>query len=41
MVDIDFTLQPVFDEIGQVMTILAEGHDITDRDRPKYAHAPY
>jgi PAS domain S-box-containing protein len=31
LVDIDFTLQPVFDETGNVVTILAEGHDITDR----------
>jgi PAS domain S-box-containing protein len=30
LVDIDFSLQPVFDETGRVVTILAEGHDITD-----------
>jgi PAS domain S-box-containing protein len=33
LVDIDFTLQPVFDETGRVVTILAEGHDITERKR--------
>jgi PAS domain S-box-containing protein len=33
MVDLDFTLQPVFDETGRVVTILAEGHDITERQR--------
>jgi PAS domain S-box-containing protein len=33
MVDIDFTLQPVFDNIGRVVSLLAEGHNITDRKR--------
>jgi PAS domain S-box-containing protein len=33
LVDIDFTLQPVFDEAGRVVTLLAEGHDITIRKR--------
>jgi PAS domain S-box-containing protein len=33
LVDIDFTLQPVFDEKGRVVTILAEGHDITERQQ--------
>jgi light-regulated signal transduction histidine kinase (bacteriophytochrome) len=37
MVDVDFTLQPVFDETGRVVTILAEGHDITDRQRSQAA----
>jgi PAS domain S-box-containing protein len=27
---IDFSLKPVFNEIGQVVTIVTEGHDITD-----------
>jgi PAS domain S-box-containing protein len=31
LVDIDFTLQPVFDDAGRVVQLLAEGHDITDR----------
>jgi PAS domain S-box-containing protein len=31
LVDIDFSLQPVFDDAGRVVTILAEGHDITER----------
>jgi PAS domain S-box-containing protein len=31
MVDIDFSLQPVFDEAGNIVTLLAEGHDITER----------
>jgi PAS domain S-box-containing protein len=33
LVDIDFTLQPVFDETGDVVSLLAEGHDITERKR--------
>jgi PAS domain S-box-containing protein len=33
LVDIDFTLQPIFDDAGRVVTILAEGHDITERKR--------
>jgi PAS domain S-box-containing protein len=37
LVDIDFTLQPVFDETGRVVTILAEGHDITDRKQTQAA----
>jgi light-regulated signal transduction histidine kinase (bacteriophytochrome) len=36
-VDVDFTLQPVFDETGRVVTILAEGHDITDRKQTQAA----
>uniref|UniRef100_UPI00286D71B0 PAS domain-containing sensor histidine kinase n=1 Tax=Chamaesiphon sp. VAR_69_metabat_338 TaxID=2964704 RepID=UPI00286D71B0 len=35
LVDVDFTLQPVFDETGRVVTLLAEGHDITERQRAK------
>jgi PAS domain S-box-containing protein len=31
IVDIDFSLQPVFDDAGLVVTLLAEGHDITER----------
>jgi PAS domain S-box-containing protein len=27
---LDFSLKPVFDEIGQIVTLVAEGHDITD-----------
>ncbi len=27
----DFSLKPIFDEVGQVESIVAEGHDITDR----------
>jgi PAS domain S-box-containing protein len=37
LVDVDFTLQPVFDETGRVVTILAEGHDITDRKQSQAA----
>jgi PAS domain S-box-containing protein len=37
MVDVDFTLQPVFDETGRVVTILAEGHDITARQQSQAA----
>jgi PAS domain S-box-containing protein len=37
LVDIDFTLQPVFDETGRVVTILAEGHDITARKQAQAA----
>jgi PAS domain S-box-containing protein len=33
LVDIDFTLQPVFDETDRVVTLLAEGHNITERKR--------
>jgi PAS domain S-box-containing protein len=29
LVDIDFTLQPMCDETGRVVTLLAKGHDIT------------
>jgi PAS domain S-box-containing protein len=31
MMDIDFSLQPVFDEAGRVVQLLAEGHDISER----------
>jgi PAS domain S-box-containing protein len=37
LVDVDFTLQPVFDETGRVVTILAEGHDITERKQSQAA----
>jgi PAS domain S-box-containing protein len=37
MVDVDFTLQPVFDETGRVVTLLAEGHDITARQQSQAA----
>ncbi len=33
LVAIDFSLKPVFDESGRVMMLLAEGHDITERNR--------
>ncbi len=29
-ITLDFSLKPVFNEIGRVVTIVAEGHDITD-----------
>ncbi len=31
LVDIDFTLQPMCDETGRVVTLLAKGHDITEQ----------
>jgi PAS domain S-box-containing protein len=37
LVDVDFSLQPVFDEIGRVVTILAEGHDISTRKQTQAA----
>jgi signal transduction histidine kinase len=37
LVNIDFSLQPVFDETGRVVTLLAEGHDITERKQTQAA----
>lgn len=34
VITIDFSLKPVFDEFGQVILLISEGHDITER---KYA----
>ncbi|NET24854.1 EAL domain-containing protein [Okeania sp. SIO1I7] len=31
VITIDFSLKPVFDELGQVILLIPEGHDITDR----------
>ncbi len=31
LIDIDFTLQPVFDDADRVVQLLAEGHNITER----------
>jgi PAS domain S-box-containing protein len=33
MLTTDFSLKPVFDEFGRVVMIVAEAHDITDRNR--------